>query len=138
MAGQVRAVTPQAHRRQAWAARAALVAALAALSLPLVEGGLGGLMLLIAGFAGLAVTVAALWWTLSRRGAVRMAAATLALLTPVVVVTLFAQANLLWVVVLSGLLWSAAVWSGRYALRTTGLRSTRAKEYRTPPSRRPF
>ncbi|MEV8554140.1 diacylglycerol kinase family protein [Streptomyces glaucescens] len=138
MAGQGRAVTPRAHRGQAWAARAALVAALAALALPLVEGGVGGVMLLVAGFAGLAVTVAALWWTLSRRGVVRMAAATLALLVPCVVLTLFARANLLWVVAVSGLLWSAAVWSGRYALRTTGLRSTRVKEYRTPPPRRPF
>ncbi|HZF89132.1 diacylglycerol/lipid kinase family protein [Streptomyces sp.] len=138
MAGQGRARGPQAHRGQAWAARAALVSAVAALSLPLVEGGVGGLLLLVAGCAGLVVTFAALWWTLSRRGAVRMAAAVLALLTPVAVVTLFARANLLWVVILSGLLWSAAVWSGRYALRTTGLRSTRAREYRAPPPRRPF
>ncbi|MFI8191567.1 diacylglycerol/lipid kinase family protein [Streptomyces sp. NPDC085946] len=132
-------VGERAHRRQAWAARTALVAAAAALLLPLVEGGVGGLVLLAAGLAGLAVTFAALWWTLSRRGALRMAAAALALLTPVGVVALFAQANLLWVVVLSALLWSAAVWSGRYALRTTGLRSTRGiKEYRTPAPRRPF
>ncbi|MGY1583057.1 diacylglycerol kinase family protein [Streptomyces sp. MN13] len=126
-----------AHRRQAWAARAALLCAAAALSLPLVEGGIGGLVLLVVGVAGLAVTGAALWWTLSRRGVLRMAAATLGLVTPVAVVTLFAQANLWWVVIVSALLWSAAVWSGRYALRTTGLRSSRAKEYRTPAPQRP-
>ncbi|HLL36668.1 MAG TPA: diacylglycerol kinase family protein [Streptomyces sp.] len=127
-----------AHRRQSWAARASLVAAAAALLLPLVEGGVRGLLLLVAGFAGLVVTFAALWWTLSQRGLARVAAATLALLAPVTVVTLFARANLLWVVVVSALLWSAAVGSGRYALRTTGLRASRSKEYRTPPPRRPF
>lgn len=134
----VAVVREWAHRRQAWAARAALLAAAAALLLPLAEGGVRGLLLLVAGLAGLALTVAAVWWTLSRRGGVRMAAATLALLTPVMVVTLFARANLLWVVVLSALLWSAAVWTGRYALRSTGVRSTRVKEYRTPAPRRPF
>ncbi|MFB8774613.1 diacylglycerol/lipid kinase family protein [Streptomyces broussonetiae] len=126
------------HRRQAWAARTALVAAAAALLLPLVEGGVTGLLLLLLGVAGLAVTFAALWWTLSRRGVPRMAAAAVALFTPVAVITLFARANLLWVVLLSALLWSAAVGSGRYALRTTGLRRNRAREYRTPPPRRPF
>ncbi|EFL29681.1 diacylglycerol kinase [Streptomyces viridochromogenes DSM 40736] len=67
-----------------------------------------------------------------------MAAATLAAATPVAVITLFATANLLWVVFASLLLWCLAVWSGRYALRSTGLRPVRVKEYRTPPPQRPF
>ncbi|MEU3252249.1 diacylglycerol kinase family protein [Streptomyces sp. NPDC006997] len=131
-------VRVRAHRRQAWAARTSLTAAAAAVLLPLVEGGVAGLLLLLLGVAGLAVTFAALWWTLSRRGPVRLAAATVALCTPVTVIVLFDRANLLWAVLLSALLWSAAVWSGRYALRTTGLRRSRAREYRVPPPRRPF
>ncbi|MEU0203447.1 MULTISPECIES: diacylglycerol kinase family protein [unclassified Streptomyces] len=126
------------HHRQRWAARGALAAAASAALLPLVAGGLSGLLLLVAGLAGLALTAAALWWVLSRRGPARMAAAVLAVAAPVGLITLFAAANLLWVVFLSLLLWCAAVWSGRYALRSTGLRPVRVKEYRTPPPQRPF
>ncbi|WP_309096042.1 diacylglycerol kinase family protein [Streptomyces sp.] len=132
------AMTERQHRRQRWAARGALAAAASAVLLPLVTGGLRGLLLLAVTLVGLALTAAALWWVLSRRGAVRMAAATLALVAPVSLITLFATANLLWVVFLSLLLWCAAVWSGRYALRSTGLRPVRAREYRTPPPQRPF
>ncbi|WP_328336123.1 diacylglycerol/lipid kinase family protein [Streptomyces violaceus] len=126
------------HRRQRWAARGALAAVALAALLPLVSGGLKGLLLLLAGLVGLALTAAALWWVLSRRGPARMAAAVLAVVAPVGVITLFAAANLIWVVFASLLLWCLAVWSGRYALRSTGLRPTRVKEYRTPPPQRPF
>ncbi|MGW1723551.1 diacylglycerol/lipid kinase family protein [Streptomyces sp. NPDC002306] len=126
------------HRRQAWVARGALAAAAAAALLPLVYGGLGGLLLLAVGLAGLALTAAALWWTLSRRGVVRAAAALLAVVTPVAVVALFVALRLVWVIALSVALWCVAVWAGRYALRSTGLRPTRMKEHRTPPPTRPF
>ncbi|GAA2611334.1 hypothetical protein GCM10010304_74210 [Streptomyces roseoviolaceus] len=126
------------HRRQRWAARGALAAVALAALLPLVSGGLKGLLLLLAGLVGLALTAAALWWILSRRGPARMAAAVLAVVAPVGVITLFAAANLIWVVFASLLLWCLAVWSGRYALRSTGLRPMRVKEYRTPPPQRPF
>ncbi|GAA4335915.1 hypothetical protein GCM10023086_68850 [Streptomyces venetus] len=132
------AMSERYHHRQRWAARGALAAAALAALLPLVSGGLKGLLLLAAGIAGLALTAAALWWVLSRRGPVRVAAATLAAASPVAVITLFATAGLLWVVFASLLLWCLAVWSGRYALRSTGLRPVRAKEYRTPPPQRPF
>ncbi|MGW0374860.1 diacylglycerol kinase, partial [Streptomyces coeruleorubidus] len=118
------------HRRQRWAARGALASVALAASLPLVTGGLNGLLLLAAGLAGLALTAAAVWWVLSRRGPARTAAAALAVVAPVAVITLFAVANLLWVVFASLLLWCLAVWSGRYALRSTGLRPVRVKEYR--------
>ncbi|WP_405504166.1 diacylglycerol/lipid kinase family protein [Streptomyces purpurascens] len=126
------------HRRQRWAARGALAAVALAALLPLVSGGLKGLLLLLAGLVGLALTAAALWWVLSRRGPARMAAAVLAVVAPVGVIILFAAANLIWVVFASLLLWCLAVWSGRYALRSTGLRPVRVKEYRTPPPQRPF
>jgi diacylglycerol kinase family enzyme len=132
------AMSERYHRRQRWAARGALAAVALAALLPLVSGGLKGLLLLLAGMVGLALTAAALWWVLSRRGPARMAAAALAVVAPVAVITLFATANLLWVVFTSLLLWCLAVWSGRYALRSTGLRPVRVKEYRTPPPQRPF
>jgi hypothetical protein len=66
------------HREQQWAARAALTAAALAVLLPLAYGGVGGVLLLVAGLAGAALTAAALWWALTRRGFVRWAAALLA------------------------------------------------------------
>jgi diacylglycerol kinase family enzyme len=129
-------VRPQ--HRQRWAARAALAAAVSAALLPLAAGGLVGLLLLAAALAGLAVAAAALWWVLSRRGAARLAAALLAAGAPMAVVALFAAANQLWVIAVSLGLWITAVWSGRYALRSTGLRPVRVKEHRTPPPLHPF
>lgn len=126
------------HHRQAWAARAALAATAAAALLPVLVGGVRGVVLLAVGVSGLAVAAAALWWALSRRGAARVAAALLTVAAPVAVVAMFAAMNLLWVVVLSALLWCFAVWAGRYALRSTGLRPARMKEHRTPPPQRPF
>ncbi|WP_336323737.1 diacylglycerol/lipid kinase family protein [Streptomyces lavendofoliae] len=128
----------RAHRKQRWSARASLVCLTLAALLPLLYGGLGGVLLLMVGAAGIAVTAAGLWWVLTRRGTARAAAVALAAAAPTAVVAMFAAANLLWVVVLSLTLWVAAVWTGRYALRSTGLRPVRVKEHRTPPPRRPF
>ncbi|MER7110491.1 diacylglycerol/lipid kinase family protein [Streptomyces sp. NPDC000229] len=128
----------RAHREQRWSARASLASVTLAALLPLLYGGVGGVLLLLVGAAGMAVTASGLWWALTRRGMARVAAAVLAVAAPVAVVGMFAAANLLWVVMLSLGLWLLAVWTGRYALRSTGLRPVRVKEYRTPPPRRPF
>nr|WP_237548753.1 diacylglycerol kinase family protein [Streptomyces sp. SID4950] len=106
--------------------------------MPLLYGGLTGVLLLAVGVVGLALTAVALWWVLSRRGVARIAAAVLAVAAPVGVIVLFAGAHLLLVLLASAALWCGAVASGRYALRTTGLRRIRVKEYRTPPPERPF
>ncbi|OII65731.1 diacylglycerol kinase family protein [Streptomyces sp. CC77] len=130
-------VTERAHFGQRWAARASLATAGMAVLLPLVYGGAGGVLMVAAGAAGLAVTAAAVWWALSRRGLVRVAAGALAVAAPVSVVAMLASARLLWVALVSPALWAVAVWAGRYALHTTGLRPVRVKEHRTPPPRRP-
>ncbi|MHB9863949.1 diacylglycerol/lipid kinase family protein [Streptomyces sp. YIM S03343] len=138
--GATTAPTPDVrpHHRQRWAARAALAAAVAAALLPLAEGGLFGLLLLAVALAGIAVAAAALWWVLSRRGVVRVAAGVLAVCAPAAVVALFVAAHQLWVIVVSFALWITAVWCGRYALRSTGVRPVRVKEHRATPPRRPF
>ncbi|WP_329289620.1 diacylglycerol/lipid kinase family protein [Streptomyces pseudovenezuelae] len=126
-----------AFRRQRWAARTSLAAAALAVLLPLGYGGLGGVLLLAAGLAGAAVTAAAVWWTLTRRGPERWLAAALAVVTPASVLVLFVL-TLGWVLVLTPVLWSVAVWSGRYALRSAGTRPKRMKEHRARSVRRPF
>ncbi|WP_432067574.1 diacylglycerol/lipid kinase family protein [Streptomyces sp. C10-9-1] len=129
--------TERVHRAQRWAARASLAAAALAALLPLWFGGATGVLLLLAGAAGLAVTAAALWWALSRRGLVRAAAAVLAVAAPLSVMVLVVSTRLLWVVVASSALWALALATGRYALRSTGLRPARPREYRTARPRRP-
>lgn len=106
-----------------WAARAALVAAALAVLLPLGYGGVDGVLLLFAALLGVAVTAAALWWALTRRGPLRWVAAVLAAVAPGAVITLFAVTGLLWAVPVSLALWTVAVWSGRYALRSDRTRA---------------
>ncbi|WP_405888732.1 diacylglycerol kinase family protein [Streptomyces sp. NBC_01136] len=129
--------TPAPRRAERWAARASLFAATLAVLLPLVHGGVEGVLLLAAAVAGLALTAAALWWALTRRGPARWAAALLAIATPAAVIVLFAV-TLWWALVLSLALWAAAVWAGRYALRSTRTRTTHQREHRTRPPLRPF
>ena len=54
-----------------WWARAAALCVLVAIVLPIAEAGVGGAVLLVVvGIAGVAITIAAIYWFLSRRGAV--------------------------------------------------------------------
>ncbi|PWI12083.1 diacylglycerol kinase [Streptomyces sp. NWU339] len=128
----------RAYRVQRWSARVALAAATLAVLFPLLYGGLRGLALLLCGVAGLAVSAAALWWTLTLRGPLRWVAGLVVLCVPAAVVALFAV-TLFWALPLSLVLWGLAVWSGRYALRGTGSERLRDRqgERRTPPPRRP-
>ncbi|MFC8359446.1 diacylglycerol/lipid kinase family protein [Streptomyces griseorubiginosus] len=130
-------LTGAAWDGQRRAARVSLAAAALAVLLPLAYGGLGGVLLLAAGLAGAAVTAAALWWTLTRRGPERWLSAVVTVVTPTFLVVLFAV-TLGWVLLLSLALWTVAVSSGRYALRSTGRLPRRTKEHRARPVERPF
>ncbi|MEU3947979.1 diacylglycerol kinase family protein [Streptomyces sp. NPDC029526] len=128
----------RAYRAQRWAARAALAAATSAVLVPLLDGGVRGLLLLLCGAAALALSAAAIWWTLTLRGPLRWLAALVAVGVPVAVLVLFAV-TLFWSLPVSLALWCLAVWSGRYALRGTGggRQPRQERERRTPPPRRP-
>ncbi|MFD6494013.1 diacylglycerol kinase family protein [Streptomyces sp. NPDC059944] len=123
--------------RERWAARASLVAAALAVAVPLIDGGVRGVLLVIASIVGMAVAAAALWWTLTRRGPARWIAGLLAIAVPLGVIVVLAV-TLLWTLLLSPVLWVLAVWCGRYALRSARGRVRPMKEHRTPPPRRPF
>lgn len=131
-------VDERAHATQRWAARIALGAAGLSVLLPLGVARARSLLLVGVGLLGAVVTVAALWWVLTRKGTVRMAAALLAVAAPATVIGFFAAANLLWVVVVSLALWGLAVWAGRFALSSTGSHAVRVRAYRTPAPDRPF
>ncbi|MGW0908397.1 diacylglycerol/lipid kinase family protein [Streptomyces sp. NPDC002853] len=103
-------------RVQRWLARASLASAAAAVLVLGVFAGVKTLALLGVGLAGLAITAAAIWWILSRRGLPRILAVLLALTAPVWVLVEYTQARLTWVVLLSGGLWLLAAGTGRAAL----------------------
>ncbi|MET7601234.1 diacylglycerol kinase family protein [Streptomyces avermitilis] len=126
------------HAAQRWAARGSLAAAVLAVVLPVVSAGVGSLLLVGVGLLGAVVTAAALWWVLTRRGVVRAAAAVLAVGSPVGVIVLFHAAQLLWVVVVSLVLWGVAVWAGKTALSSTRSHHVRVTEYETPAPARAF
>ncbi|RNL73721.1 diacylglycerol kinase family protein [Streptomyces sp. I6] len=108
--GRTRAV-----RAQRWSARLAVLAAAAVVVL-LVASGLGGIAMVLLVLAGTAVTAAALWWALTRRGAVRVLAVLLALAAPLTVIWLQVRSGVLWVMVLCLVLGAVAASAGWEAL----------------------
>ncbi|MFJ8822551.1 diacylglycerol/lipid kinase family protein [Streptomyces sp. NPDC102467] len=103
-------------RGQRWLARASLVAAAAAVVVLGVFAGLRTFALLAVGIGGLVVTVAAVWWVLSRRGVLRFLALALAVAAPVWVLVAYVRAGLLWVALVSAALCLVAAGAGRAAL----------------------
>jgi diacylglycerol kinase family enzyme len=116
---------------QRWQARLALVAAAAAVLVPLLAIGFkASLAVVITGVAGQALTAAGVWWALTNRGLVRWLAAALAVVAPLVVLVLYTSRGLLWVVLV-------AYGAGRAALRGDPA-PERMREYDAPPPRRPY
>ncbi|MDT0401058.1 diacylglycerol/lipid kinase family protein [Streptomyces edwardsiae] len=127
----------RSYHAQRWAARGALAAAALAVATPLVYGGLRGLLLLVCGVAGLGLSAAAVWWTLTQRGPLRWVSALVAVCVPAGLIALFAV-TLFWALLVSLTLWGLAVWSGRFALRGPGGgHHAEVRERRLPPPRRP-
>jgi len=106
----------RAHAAQRWAARVALGAAGLAVLLPVLFAGAESLLFVAVGGFGIAVALAGVWWVLTRRGVVRIAAAFLAVGAPVCTVWLLSAAQWLWGALLPLALWGIAVWAGTQAL----------------------
>src|SRR6266508_667827 len=127
-------VSSRATVAQRWLARLSLAAAAVVL---LAMAGAKSLALVAVGAGGLALTAAGVWWTLSRRGLLRLLALALVVAAPVAVLVLYVLAHLAWLVLLSLALWAVAVGTGRAALsRDAG--PERMPEYEVSPPRRPF
>lgn len=124
--------------RAAWLARAALALVVVAAVVPVLSAGvLGTIALLVIAVGCAVVTLAALYWFLSRRGVVRWAALGLSVLAPLVVLVMFVREHLLWVVVVTGVIAFAAMVCARAALRTADP-AAEAAEPLAPAPRRPF
>jgi diacylglycerol kinase family enzyme len=123
---------------QRWLARLALVTTAAAVLMPpLVAGFRQSVALVLVGLAGLALTVAGVWWALTNRGLVRGLAIALAAAAPLTVLVLYTRARLTWIVLLSFGLLALAVAAGRAALRRDAI-PERLREHDVPPPRRPY
>lgn len=123
--------------RQRGLARCAFLAAAAAIVLILVAGVRATIGLALVGTAGTAVGLAGAWWFLSRRGLVRWIAGVVVILAPLMVVILYARAQLVWFVVVFAVLWLIALGCGRAALSLGDARGGQV-EHEVPPPRRPY
>src|SRR5215207_338658 len=123
---------------QRWLARLALAAAAAAVLVgPVVAGLRQSLALVLVGLAGLALTLAGVWWALTNKGLVRGLAVALAVAAPLTVLVLYTRARLTWVVLVALGLLALAVAAGRAALRRDAI-PERMREYDVAPPQRPY
>jgi diacylglycerol kinase family enzyme len=121
-----------------WLARLSFLLAGLAIGTLLVFAGLRGIVVAGIGLAAAAVSLAAVYWFLSHRGAVRWLALAVFILSPLAVIAIYAFAALLWVAILSAALWLLAAVVARLAL-TAGQPNWRMPERRDPPpAQRPF
>ena len=87
---------------QRWLARLALVAAAAAVLVPLLAIGFrASLAVVVTGVVGLALTAAGVWWALTHKGLARWLAVAVAVAAPLVVLVLYTSRGLLWVVLVA-------------------------------------
>jgi len=129
--------TQPATKAQVWLARGAfaLLVASAATLVIFAEG--SGLAMIGVGAGAVVAFVAAAYWFLAHRGVLRIAAAALMIIVPVVVLVLYIREGLLWVAVLSLVLLALAGVAAGAALKVQdaagGMRTYDAK-----PVTRPF
>jgi diacylglycerol kinase family enzyme len=123
---------------QRWLARLALVAAAAAVLVPLAAIGFrASVALVLVGVVGLALTAAGVWWALTNKGPIRWLAVALAVLAPLLVLILYTSRGLLWVVLVALGLLAVAVAAGRAALAREAV-PQKMREHQVPPPRRPY
>lgn len=80
------------RRARSWALLAVVCAVLAALTL-VGEGIVGGLLVLVVGIAGAALTAMGTWWVVSHHGAVRLVGSLLVVGAPVAILLIYARAD---------------------------------------------
>jgi diacylglycerol kinase family enzyme len=126
-----------ASRAQVWLARCAFALAFASAAVLVVFAGPRSLPTVLVGAGGVVALVAGVYWFLAGRGLLRVAAAGLVVLAPVVVFVLYVRAGLLWVALLSlALLVLAGVTAG--AALTVHGEDVGMSTYDVAAAKRPF
>jgi diacylglycerol kinase family enzyme len=118
--GEAVAVTPAERPRSApeqhWLARLSFVLVALAVVFVAVFAELKSLTMLAVGLVGAAVSLAAAYFFLSRRGVWRWLSLAVFVLTPIAVIAVFALRNLLWVAAVAAAIWLLASMTARLAL----------------------
>jgi diacylglycerol kinase family enzyme len=126
---------PPVSTGRRWAARGAVLAAIAGVLIPVIAAGLASFPLLILGVVGVAIGAAGGWLGLTNRGVGRLAGIIVAVVALLGVVVIYAFAEFLHIVVLSVALFLIAGVSARTALRGS---APPALEYEASAPRHPF
>ena len=103
-------------RSQRWLARLSFVIALLAIVVVAAVAGPRSLAMLAAGLGAAAVSLAAAFWFLSRRGVLRWLSLMVFAAAPVAVITVYALHSLLWVALVAASGWLLAAVTARAAL----------------------
>ena len=129
---------PEGTPAQRWLARLSFVLAGLAVVIVVVFAGLKSLPMLAVGLAGAAVSLAAAFLFLSRRGLWRWLSLAVFVLAPIAVIVVYAFKDLLWVAVVAAAAWLAAGITARLAL-AGDVTDWRMPEYSAqPPARHPY
>ena len=132
------AVGPRSVPAQHWLARLSFVLAGLAVVFVAVFAELKSLTMLAVGLVGAAVSLAAAFFFLSRRGVWRWLSLAVFVLTPIAVIAVFALRNLLWVAVVAAAIWLLASMTARLALARDHTDWRMPERPAEPPARHPY
>jgi diacylglycerol kinase family enzyme len=127
----------QATRSQRWLARLSFALAFLAVAVVVAFAGLKSVAMLGVGLAAAAVSLAAAFLVLSRRGVLRWLSLAVFVLAPITVIIVYAFAGVLWLAAVSAAGWLLAGLTARAALSGKRL-DWRMPELPAAPARHPF
>jgi diacylglycerol kinase family enzyme len=125
-------------RSQRWLARLSFALAGLAIVVLVVFAGLKSLAMLAVGAAAAVVSVAAAYFFLSRRGMWRWLSLAVFVLAPIAVIIVYAFRHLLWVAILSAVVWLLAGVTARLALAGDQADWRMPEHPAQPPARHPY
>ena len=138
MASMHRSPGAEETRSKRWLARLSLLLACLAIVIVVVFAGLKSIAMLLVGLAGAVVSLTSAYFFLSRRGLLRWLSFGLFVLAPIAVLVVYAVKSLLWVAILSAVVWFLATVTARQAL-TGDTADYRMPEHPAqPPAAHPF
>jgi diacylglycerol kinase family enzyme len=129
---------PEGTRAQRWLARLSLVLAGLAIVSLVVAAGFKSLAMVALGLAAAAVSLASAYFFLSRRGWLRWLSLAIFIAAPVTVIVIYAFRGLLWIAVLSAVIWLLASMTARLALAGNQPDWRMPEHPAQPPARHPY
>ena len=123
---------------QRWLARLSFVLAGLAVVILVIFAGLKSLDILALGLAGAAVSLAAAFFFLWRRGVLRWLSLAVFVLTPIAVIVIYAFQDLLWEAVVAAAAWLGAGVTARWALAGDVTDWRMPEHPAQPPARHPY